>query len=165
MWPCCWPAARAAVWVVLTKNVAKPAVPFGGKYRIIDFPAVQLRQLRHRHGGHPDPVSAAGAERLHRQRRSRGTWTCPTAACTSCRPMQTGKNGRMVQGHGQRHLSEHRLSSTQYDPDYVAHPLRRPYLQDGLRRRCCASTISKRRRLHHRRARGAAGGGQPASAS
>ena len=23
---------------VLTKNVAKPAVPFGGKYRIIDFP-------------------------------------------------------------------------------------------------------------------------------
>lgn len=23
---------------VLTKNIAKPAVPFGGKYRIIDFP-------------------------------------------------------------------------------------------------------------------------------
>ena len=23
---------------ILTKNVAKPAVPFGGKYRIIDFP-------------------------------------------------------------------------------------------------------------------------------
>ena len=23
---------------VLTSNVAKPAVPFGGKYRIIDFP-------------------------------------------------------------------------------------------------------------------------------
>ena len=23
---------------VLTKNLAKPAVPFGGKYRIIDFP-------------------------------------------------------------------------------------------------------------------------------
>ena len=22
----------------LTKNIAKPAVPFGGKYRIIDFP-------------------------------------------------------------------------------------------------------------------------------
>ena len=23
---------------VLTRNLAKPAVPFGGKYRIIDFP-------------------------------------------------------------------------------------------------------------------------------
>ena len=23
---------------ILTKNIAKPAVPFGGKYRIIDFP-------------------------------------------------------------------------------------------------------------------------------
>lgn len=23
---------------VLTKNMAKPAVPYGGKYRIIDFP-------------------------------------------------------------------------------------------------------------------------------
>ena len=23
---------------ILTKNVAKPAVPFGGKYKIIDFP-------------------------------------------------------------------------------------------------------------------------------
>ena len=23
---------------VLTKDIAKPAVPFGGKYRIIDFP-------------------------------------------------------------------------------------------------------------------------------
>ena len=25
-------------WRILTKNVAKPAVPYGGKYRIIDFP-------------------------------------------------------------------------------------------------------------------------------
>ena len=23
---------------ILTKNIAKPAVPYGGKYRIIDFP-------------------------------------------------------------------------------------------------------------------------------
>ena len=23
---------------ILTQNVAKPAIPFGGKYRIIDFP-------------------------------------------------------------------------------------------------------------------------------
>ena len=35
---CCWPAARAARLGVLTKNIAKPAVPYGGNYRIIDFP-------------------------------------------------------------------------------------------------------------------------------
>ena len=29
---------------VLTKNVAKPAVPFGGKYRIIDFPLTNCVQ-------------------------------------------------------------------------------------------------------------------------
>ncbi len=31
-------AARAAGSGVLTKNIAKPAVPYGGNYRIIDFP-------------------------------------------------------------------------------------------------------------------------------
>ena len=35
---CFWQAARAAACMFWTKNVAKPAVPFGGKYRIIDFP-------------------------------------------------------------------------------------------------------------------------------
>ena len=31
---------------VLTSSMAKPAVPFGGKFRIIDFPAVELCQFR-----------------------------------------------------------------------------------------------------------------------
>ncbi len=57
---------------VLTSNMAKPAVPFGGKFRIIDFPAVQLHQLRHRHRGRADPVPPAGAERVHRQRPALG---------------------------------------------------------------------------------------------
>jgi glucose-1-phosphate adenylyltransferase len=32
---------------VLTAKRTKPAVPFGGKYRIIDFPLIKLRQLQH----------------------------------------------------------------------------------------------------------------------
>ena len=32
---------------VLTKNVAKPAVLFGGKYRIIDFTSVSYTHLKH----------------------------------------------------------------------------------------------------------------------
>ena len=35
--PCFWPADRAAA-CALTNNIAKPAVAFGAKYRIIDFP-------------------------------------------------------------------------------------------------------------------------------
>ena len=34
---CCLPAEKGKGWVYLTKDVAKPAVHFGGKYRIIDF--------------------------------------------------------------------------------------------------------------------------------
>ena len=33
---------------ILSEKRAKPAVPFGGKFRIIDFALSQLRQLRHR---------------------------------------------------------------------------------------------------------------------
>lgn len=33
----------------LTKSMAKPAVPFGGKYRIIDFPALKLCEFGYRH--------------------------------------------------------------------------------------------------------------------
>ena len=36
--PCCWQAVRAHVLACLQKSWQKPAVPFGGKYRIIDFP-------------------------------------------------------------------------------------------------------------------------------
>ena len=34
----CSPAGRGRGLGILTKNIAKPAVPYGGKYRIIDFP-------------------------------------------------------------------------------------------------------------------------------
>ena len=45
--------------VPLTKTTAKPAVPFGGKYRIIDFP---LSNCTNRYRRCPDAVPAFGAE-------------------------------------------------------------------------------------------------------
>ena len=45
---------------VLTAKVAKPAVAFGGKYRIIDFPLSNY-QLRNRYSRCPDPVSTTQA--------------------------------------------------------------------------------------------------------
>ena len=35
---CCWQEVRVQDSEFLTKKIAKPAVPYGGKYRIIDFP-------------------------------------------------------------------------------------------------------------------------------
>ena len=43
---------------ILTKKIAKPAVPYGGKYRIIDFPLSNCVNLYSRSS---DSVSAAGA--------------------------------------------------------------------------------------------------------
>ena len=59
----------------LTQDMAKPAVPYGGKYRIIDFPppAVQLRKLGYRHGRRADAVPAYGAQRVYRQRSTVGS--------------------------------------------------------------------------------------------
>ena len=44
----------------LTQKLAKPAVPFGGKYRIID--ALELCKFRNRYRWNSDPVPADGIE-------------------------------------------------------------------------------------------------------
>ena len=77
---------------VLTGDMAKPAVPFGGKFRIIDFPLSNCAN---------SGIDTVGV-------------------LTQYRP-------RLVQGHGQRHLSEHRL----YRPvrsRLRGGAVRRPYL-------------------------------------
>ena len=47
---------------VLTKNIAKPAVPFGGKYRIIDFTLSNCVNSGIEHGRRADAVQADGTE-------------------------------------------------------------------------------------------------------
>ena len=60
------PAARASGSLPLTRDRAKPAVPFGGRYRIDRLRAVELRQLRH--------LQAERASRSTRRARSCSTW-------------------------------------------------------------------------------------------
>ena len=96
---------------VLTGDMAKPAVPFGGKFRIIDFPLsnctnsgidtvgvlTQYRPLElNSYIGSGQPWD------LDRVRRRR-----PHPAAL---PVRHG--GTLVQGHRQRHLPEHRASWT-----------------------------------------------------
>ena len=51
---------------VLTQKVAKPAVAFGGKYRIIDFPLSNCINSGYRHSWCTDTVSAAASEYAYR---------------------------------------------------------------------------------------------------
>ncbi len=52
----------------LTDDRCKPATPFGGKFRIIDFVAVELPELRHPADLRADPVQGAFADPAHLQR-------------------------------------------------------------------------------------------------
>ena len=93
----------------LTSHVAKPAVPFGGKYRIIDFPLsncvnsgidtvgvlTQYQPLKlNSYLGNGQPWDLD---------RSDGGRACSAPLCGE------GRRGHLVQGYGQRHLSEYQL--------------------------------------------------------
>ena len=58
---------------VLTEKVAKPAVAFGGKYRIIDFPLSNCINSGIDTVGVSDPVSATASEHPYRNRYSVGS--------------------------------------------------------------------------------------------
>ena len=57
---------------VLTKEVAKPAVSFGGKYKIIDFPLSNCVNSGIDTVGVLTQYQPAGAQRVHRQRPALG---------------------------------------------------------------------------------------------
>ena len=111
---------------VLTGDMAKPAVPFGGKYRIIDFPLsncansgidtvgvlTQYRPLElNSYIGNGQPWEL---DRLRRRR--------PHPAALPERHRR-----QLVQGDGQRHLSEHRLRGS-VRSGVCGGALRRPHL-------------------------------------
>ena len=60
---------------VLTRLRAKPAVPYGGKYKIIDFPLSNCIHSGIDTVGVLTQYQPLGAERLYRNGRRRGIWT------------------------------------------------------------------------------------------
>ena len=141
---------------VLTENMAKPAVPFGGKFRIIDFPLPTART----------PASTPSA-----CSRSTARWSSTATSATASPdldrsdggvhilpPYQSAKGATWFKGTANA-IYQNIGFVDMYDPDYVL-ILRRPHLQDGLRRHARAPQACARR-LHHRRDGGALGRGEP----
>ena len=112
---------------VLTGDMAKPAVPFGGKFRIIDFPLsncansgidtvgvlTQYRPLElnsYIGNGQPWELDRLGRRRSH------------SAALPECRPAPAGTRGRPTPS------IRTSASCDLYDPEYVRGALRRPHL-------------------------------------
>ena len=132
---------RGSRLYVLTKKVAKPAVPFGGKYRIIDFPLSNcvnsgidtvgvLTQYE------PHVLNAyIGSGQTWDLDRLRGGVYVLTAV--------REQKDRVVQGHRKRHLPEHSVPGglrSRIRP----HSLGRPHLQDGLQQDAPAAQGDRR---------------------
>ena len=138
---------------VLTGDMAKPAVPFGGKYRIIDFP------LSNCTNSGIDTVGVLTQYRpleLNSYIGSGVPWDLDgsTAASTSCLPTWAA---RAAPGTRARPTPSIRTSASSTCMIGVCGgPLRRPHLQDGLLRHGGAPQ-GRRRRLHHLRHGGALG--------
>ena len=141
----------------LTKKLAKPAVPFGGKYRIIDFPAVQLCQFRHRHSRYPDAVPAAAAQRVHRQRTALGSG--PPVRRRTCAAALS--DGQLVPTGTRAPPTPFTRTSTSLSGTTPSMCSSCPATTSTkwIMPRCWPIHKEQQRRLHHRRAGGALGGG------
>ena len=112
---------------VLTEKTAKPAVPFGGKYRIIDFP------LSNCVNSGIDTVGILTQYQpleLNEYIGNGQPWNLnKTHSCAQVLPPyeRHDKKQGWYKGHRQRHLSEHRLHRP-VRPGVCGGALRRPYL-------------------------------------
>ena len=116
---------------VLSRQRAKPAVPFGGKYRIIDFTlsncvnsgifdvAVLTQYRPHSLNDH---IGIGRPWDLDR----------PTGGVAPAPALPGPRALRLVSRHGRRDLSQPLLSSMSRSADRRPDPLRRPHLRDGL---------------------------------
>ena len=102
---------------ILTKHVAKPAVPFGGKYRIIDFP------LSNCSNSGVDVVGVLTQYRpleLNAYIASGAPWDLDlvNGGVFVLPPYQTGKTGEWYKGTANA-IYQNLSFIDQYDPDYV----------------------------------------------
>ena len=112
---------------VLTGDMAKPAVPFGGKFRIIDFPLSNCIELGNRHGRRADAVPSRWSSTPISAAASRGSSTGSTAACIFCHRIRARRARRGIKGTANA-IYQNIGFVDLYDPEYVAGALGRPHL-------------------------------------
>ena len=102
---------------VLTKNVAKPAVPFGGKYRIIDFPlsncinsGIDTVGVLTQYEPHVLNAYIGSGQTWDLDRMRGGVYTLP--------PYQRGKGADWYKGTANA-IYQNIAFIEEYDPDYV----------------------------------------------
>ena len=143
---------------VLTAKVAKPAVSFGGKYRIIDFPLSNCINSGVDTVGVLTQYQPLASEYPYRDRHPVGSGPeCGRRDGSSA--LREKQRQRLVHGHRQRHLSEPGVHGD-LQSGLRAHPVRRSHLQDGLRGDARLPQ-GQQRRYHHCCDAGAHRGGQP----
>ena len=84
----------------LTRNLAKPAVPYGGKYRIIDFPLSNCVNSGIETVGVLTQYQPFDAQRLYRSGHSPGILDRMNAGVHVLPPYQRSKGADWYRGHG-----------------------------------------------------------------
>ena len=126
----------------LTKHRAKPAVPFGGIYRIIDFALSNCINSQLKTDLRSDSIQIRFAGSPHSSRlehfflRPRRVHLHDSSAIPGLR--------KVVSGNGRRCLSEH-LHHRARKPRLRPHSVRRSHLQNGLQRTAGVPCRSGRR--------------------
>ena len=112
---------------VLTNRTAKPAVPFGGKYRIIDFPLSNCVNSGVDTVGVLTQYEPLELQRVPWQRPARGTWTATPAAFMCFRLMSRAAAASGIPGTANA-ICQNIGFIERYSPGICADPFRRPYL-------------------------------------
>ena len=116
---------------VLTAKVAKPAVAFGGKYRIIDFPLSNCINSGIDTVGVLDTVSVPFSLNSHIGIGIPWDLDRNVGGVTVLPPYEKSTNSEWYTGTANA-IYQNLEYMEQYNPEYVLILIWRPYLQDGL---------------------------------
>ena len=116
---------------VLTAKVAKPAVSFGGKYRIIDFPLSNCINSGVDTVGVLTQYQPLAVKYAYRNWYSVGSGSQCRRRYGSCRHTRKVADSEWYSGTANA-IYQNLEYIDSYNPEYVLILVRRPYLQDGL---------------------------------